>query len=101
MINGIRQTAVVKPGGMIELQAAELPVGKTVEVIVLLDNSVPNTVATAGSHPLVGLSREQRISKIRSALGGWKNDTEITDIFTEVDRERHAYKGRPLVTFDE
>lgn len=39
MLNGIRQEAIVQPGGVIQLQSAELPEGATVEVIVLLESS--------------------------------------------------------------
>ena len=100
MIDGIRQTAIVKPGGFIELQAAELPVGKTVEVIVLVDEA-PTVSVNTSSHPLANLSPEQRIAKIRDALGGWKGDSEIAEIFSEIDSDRHTYQGRPLATFDE
>ncbi len=37
MLTGIRQTAVVKPGGLIELHSTELTEGTTVEVIVLVE----------------------------------------------------------------
>ncbi|MBW4540208.1 MAG: hypothetical protein KME43_13825 [Myxacorys chilensis ATA2-1-KO14] len=37
MLNGIRQTVTVQPGGLIELRSPELPPGETVEVIVLLE----------------------------------------------------------------
>lgn len=99
MINEIRQTALVQPGGIIEFQSNELPVGKTVEIIVLVD--APSILASTSTHPLANLSREQRIAKIRAALGGWKSDPEIAEIFAEIDRERHAYLGRPLATFNE
>lgn len=96
MINGIRQTAVVQPGGIVEVQSADLAEGSTVEVIILRD--APTETA---SHPLSGLSREQRISKIRDALGGWKDNPEIAENFAEIDQDRHAYRGRPLTPFDE
>ena len=99
MMNGIRQTAIVQPGGIVELQSTELPVGSTVEVIVLID--VVSANVTIAPHPLSGLSRDQRVAKIRAALGGWKDDSEIADIFTEIAEERHAYQGRPLAAFDE
>lgn len=99
MINGIRQTAVVQPGGIVELQSADLPVGSTVEVIVLVNAADASVMLSP--HPLSGLSQDQRIAKIHSALGGWKNDSEITEIFAEIDEERHTYQGRSLATFDE
>ena len=37
MLNGIRQTVTVQPGGVIELRSPELSPGETVEVIVLLE----------------------------------------------------------------
>lgn len=37
MLNGIRQKAIVQPGGLIELQSSDLPEGAIVEVIVLLE----------------------------------------------------------------
>lgn len=37
MLNGIRQKAIVQPGGVVELQSIDLPEGAIVEVIVLLE----------------------------------------------------------------
>ena len=37
MLNGIRQKAIVKPGGVIEICSPELPSGTTVEVIILME----------------------------------------------------------------
>lgn len=39
MLNGVRQKAVVQPGGVVQVQANELPVGQVVEVIVLCTNA--------------------------------------------------------------
>ena len=41
MLNELKQKAIVQPGGIIEIRSPELPIGATVEVIVLL-NSPPN-----------------------------------------------------------
>lgn len=98
MLSGLRQTATVKPGGVIEVQSADLPVGSTVEVIVLVNR---NTFPTPTPHPLSGLTREERIAKIRAAVGGWKEDDEIVEIFAALDQERHAYQGRAIATFDD
>lgn len=38
MLTGIRQKAIVQPGGVVELQSSELPEGAIVEVIVLLES---------------------------------------------------------------
>jgi len=38
MFNGIRQKATVGEGGRIEILSSELPVGMTVEIIVLMDS---------------------------------------------------------------
>ncbi len=37
MLNGLRQQAIVKPGGIVEIRSPELPAGATVQVIVLLE----------------------------------------------------------------
>lgn len=98
-IREIRKTTIVKPGGLIELRTADLTVGSKVEVIVLAEK-VPQ-IKQDSSHPLANLSREQRIAKIEAALGGWKNDSEISEIFSNIDTERHTYRGRSLASFDE
>ncbi|MBN3888893.1 MAG: hypothetical protein HWQ43_06845 [Nostoc sp. JL31] len=38
MLNGLRQQAIVKTGGVVEISSPELPAGATVEVIVLLES---------------------------------------------------------------
>lgn len=53
------------------------------------------------SHPLSGLSREERVAKIRSVVGGWQDDPEIAEVFAAIDRERHAYPGRAIATLDD
>ena len=37
MLTGLRQKAIVQPGGLVEIRSLELPAGATVEVIVLLE----------------------------------------------------------------
>ena len=98
MLNELRQTVVVKPGGVIEVRSAELSVGSTVDVIVLINREATQPLPL---HPLSGLSKEERIAKIRAAVGGWKDDPEIAEIFDEIAQERHSYQGRPLANFGE
>ena len=35
------------------------------------------------------LSEAERWERFNAVIGGWKDDPEITEIFTEIDRERH------------
>ncbi len=36
MLKGLRQKAIVKPGGVVQICSPELPTGATVEIIVLI-----------------------------------------------------------------
>lgn len=93
MIKGIRQKTIVKPGGAIELACADLPVGTSVEVIVLID---------AGKEtPPESLSQEEKWTRFYSVLGAWKDDEDTDRVFAEIDRERHLDYGRPTPNFDD
>ncbi len=39
------------------------------------------------------LTQEERDEQLKSAIGAWKDDTEIQQILTEIDAERHADIG--------
>lgn len=41
--------------------------------------------------PLVDKSQWQQLQQV---AGAWQNDSEIDKVFAEIDRERHAYRGR-------
>jgi len=97
MTTATRKRAIVQPGGVIEVKSEDFPVGTTVEVIVLAAVEAPPSPLV---HPLAGLSRDERIAKIRAAIGGEPPDPELDEIFAELDRERHADLGRPLPDFD-
>lgn len=43
MLSSIRQKAVVDQNGKVEIQSAELPIGATVDVIVLIEPDEPDT----------------------------------------------------------
>ena len=34
--------------------------------------------------------------QLQRVIGSWKDDPEIEEIFAEIDRERHAYRGRDI-----
>lgn len=77
-------------------------VDEFLELLKFRRGQAPETpVVSQLSHPLKGLTREERIAKIRTAVGGWQDDAEITDIFAAIDQERHAYHGRAIATLDD
>ncbi len=47
------------------------------------------------------LSEQERLKRLNQIFGVWKNQTELDDIFAEIDIERHAYRGRALETLDD
>ncbi len=47
------------------------------------------------------LSEQERLTRLNQIFGIWKNQTELDDIFAEIDTERHAYRGRALETLDD
>ena len=55
----------------------------------------------AAYHPLSHLSESERQSRIKQVLGAWRNDSEIDDIFTEIDRVRHQEGGKHINSFDD
>ncbi|MCY7275043.1 MAG: hypothetical protein LH702_15240 [Phormidesmis sp. CAN_BIN44] len=77
--------------------------GQIIELIEVLD--VPDgeqvTVEVSRVHPLSQLTPKERQMRIDSALGGWKNDPNLDNIFAEIDRERHADRGRQIDSFDD
>jgi hypothetical protein len=81
-----------------KVRSVDLPAESTADMSMLTKHDASlNPIA----HPLSGLSKEERIAKIRSAVGGCQDDPEIADIFTAIDQERHAYPGRAIATFDD
>lgn len=39
---------------------------------------------------------KDRWQKLQQVAGAWQDDSEIDEIFAEIDRERHAYRGRDI-----
>ena len=37
-----------------------------------------------------------RWQQLQQVAGAWQDDSEIDGIFAEIDRERHAYRGRDI-----
>lgn len=43
----------------------------------------------------------ERQKQIDSALGGWKDDSNLDEIFAEIGQEHHANRGRQIDLFDD
>ena len=41
-------------------------------------------------------SKADRWQQLQQVAGAWQDDSEIDEIFAEIDRERHAYRGRDI-----
>ena len=51
-------------------------------------------------HPKKALNKAERKAKLDSVIQSWKGDTELLEIFSEIEQERHADLGRADVSFD-
>jgi hypothetical protein len=77
MLNGLRQKAIVKPGGVVEICSPELPAGATVEVIVLMESPLKQ-------------SEQPLTSFLGSARGSFATPEEV-DKF--IRQERDAWES--------
>ncbi|NDJ22720.1 hypothetical protein GS682_13965 [Nostoc sp. B(2019)] len=77
MLNGLRQKAIVKPGGVVEICFPELPAGATVEVIVLMESPLKQ-------------SEQPLTSFLGSARGSFATPEEV-DKF--IRQERDAWES--------
>ncbi|MGK7903295.1 MAG: hypothetical protein AB4352_18180 [Hormoscilla sp.] len=77
MINGLKQKAIVKPGGLVEIRSPELPDGATVEVIVLLeslsDELAPSLSSLIGSAKGCFATPEEVDRFIRQERDAWES----------------------------
>lgn len=48
------------------------------------------------AEPKLNLTEEERLAKLSKLFGAWKNQDDLTEIFAEIDQERHAYRGRGI-----
>lgn len=47
------------------------------------------------------LSEQERLTKLNQIFGAWKNQPALDAIFSEIDTQRHAERGRAIETLDE
>lgn len=69
-------------GKTIEL-AEQLPIPEGLEICI----EIPDNLTT---------DPEGKWEKLQAIIGVWKDNQEIAEIFTDIDRERHADLGQPI-----
>ncbi|WP_373525331.1 hypothetical protein [Nostoc sp.] len=42
----------------------------------------------------------EQLARLNQLFGAWKNQPELTEIFTEIDQQRHTYQGRTIDSID-
>jgi hypothetical protein len=83
----------IKRGQIIELLEQINDIPDDTEIFVELQ--VPSASATGKA-----LTNDEKLAKLNQLFGAWKDDTELIEIFTEIDKDRHAYKGREINSLD-
>ena len=77
----------IKRGQSIELlQSINIPDG--VEIMMEVEFEQP-------------LDEQERLTKLNQIFGAWKNQPDLDEIFTEIDTERHADRGRAIELLDD
>jgi hypothetical protein len=86
----------IKRGQNIELfeQIQNIPDGT--EITVDLEISA-NNKNIQNKQPLTD---EERLAKLNELFGAWKNQPDLIEIYDEIDKERHSYRGRKIDSFD-
>jgi len=85
----------IKRGQNIEIleQLNNIPDGT--EIIVDLE-LIENQIIEPPQH----LTEMERLARLNQLFGAWKKQPELTEIFREIDQNRHAYQGRTIDSID-
>lgn len=81
----------IKRGQTIELleQVNDIPDGTE----IIIEFVISSKQITEDSQTL---SDEERLSKLNQLFGVWQDQPELVEIFAEIDKQRHAYRGRVI-----
>ncbi|MEH2292838.1 hypothetical protein [Nostoc sp.] len=79
--------------------------GQNIEILEQLNNIPDGTeviidvefIANPITEPQPPLTDEKRLAKLNQLFGAWKNQPELTEIFTEINQQRHTYQGRTII----
>ncbi len=42
------------------------------------------------------INNEERLKRLHQVFGAWKDETELGEVFAQIDKERHSYLGRQI-----
>jgi hypothetical protein len=86
----------IKRGQSIELleQINEIPDGTEIIIDLKISSDDENTKHKRS------LTDEERLAKLNQLFGRWKDQSELLEIYEEIDRERHSYHGREIDSFE-
>ncbi|MFN7415992.1 MAG: hypothetical protein ACK5RT_19255 [Dolichospermum sp.] len=79
----------IKHGQNIELleQLNNIPDGTEIMIdLEFIEKQIPE--------PKIHLTEEEKLAKLNKLFGAWKNQPDLTEIFAEIDQQRHTYEGR-------
>ncbi|MGH7998175.1 MAG: hypothetical protein ACREPR_01760 [Brasilonema sp.] len=85
----------IKRGQTIELLEPVDSIPDGAEIIVDLEPS--STKCDEVKKPLTD---EERLERLNQLFGVWNNQPELIEIFAEIDKERHSYRGRVVNSID-
>lgn len=82
--------------------------GQNIEILEQLNNIPDGTeilvdlefIESQITEPQQPLTEAERLAKLNQLFGAWKNQPELTEIFREIDQERHTYQGRTINSID-
>ena len=82
--------------------------GQNIEILEQLNNIPDGTeiiidvefIANQITEPQPLLTDEERLARLNQLFGAWKNQPELTEIFTEIDQQRHIYQGIAIDSID-
>jgi hypothetical protein len=75
--------------------------GEIIELLEPISTEDGTEVLIEISHPVintsqVSLSNQEKLIEINRLFGVWKDRSDLMNIFAEIDRERHEYRGRVI-----
>jgi len=82
--------------------------GQNIEILEQLNNIPDETeiivdlelIENQIIEPPQPLTEMERLARLNQLFGAWKNQPELTEIFREIDQNRHAYQGRTIDSID-